>query len=277
MNVEVVTTSKNVAKVCEDHGFRCELVDGRPLTVIKINGVEVIRYLGEPKLDSFLKTVKMLRETKQNGNLSAEIKVFVSPFCPHCAKVIENVNSLAVENPNVKVEIVDVSVYPELAEKYGITSAPTTIINDSVRLIGYISKEEVVKWIEKAEDKKEYFVKLIRDGRLDEIVDLIRNENDLGIVVDLLAYNDFMVRLGAMVVLEEVFKSNPSIVKAVKDKIRKLLKHDDKRIVQDVAMLLGEIGDEEDIEFLKDLVEVGGEVKLSAEEAMEEIAKRFRK
>ena len=277
MNVEVVTTSKNVAKVCEDHGFRCELVDGRPLTVIKINGVEAIRYLGEPKLDFFLKTVKMLREAKQNGNLSAEIKVFVSPFCPHCAKVIENVNSLAVENPNVKVEIVDVSVYPELAEKYGITSAPTTIINDSVRLIGYISKEEVVKWIEKAEDKKEYFVKLIRDGRLDEIVDLIRNENDLGIVVDLLAYNDFMVRLGAMVVLEEVFKSNPSIVKAVKDKIRKLLKHDDKRIVQDVAMLLGEIGDEEDIEFLKDLVEVGGEVKLSAEEAMEEIAKRFRK
>ncbi len=277
MNVEVVTTSKNVAKVCEDHGFRCELVDGRPLTVIKIDGVEVIRYLGDVKLDSFLKTLKILREAKQNGNLSAEIKVFVSPFCPHCAKVIENVNSLAVENPNVKVEIIDVSVYPELAEKYGITSAPTTIINDSVRLIGYISKEEVVKWIEKAEDKKEYFVKLIKDGRLDELLDSIKDENNLGVVVDLLAYNDFMVRLGAMVVLEEVFKSNPSIVKAVKDKIRKLLKHDDKRIVQDVAMLLGEIGDEEDIEFLKDLVKAGGEVKLSAEEAMEEIAKRFRK
>jgi thiol-disulfide isomerase/thioredoxin len=277
MNVEVVTTSKNVAKVCEDHGFRCKLVDGRPLTVIKIDGVEMIRYLGEPKLDSFLKTVKMLREAKQNGNLSAEIKVFVSPFCPHCAKVIENVNSLAVENPNVKVEIIDVSAYPELAEKYGITSAPTTIINDSVRLIGYISKEEVVKWIEKAEDKKEYFVKLIKDGRLDELLDSIKDEKDLGIVVDLLAYNDFMVRLGAMVVLEEVFKIIPSIVKAVKDKIRKLLKHDDKRIVQDVAMLLGEIGDEEDIEFLKDLVKAGGEVKLSAEEAMEEIAKRFRK
>jgi len=277
MNVEVVTTSKNVAKVCEDHGFRCELVDGRPLTVIKIDGIEAIRYLGEVKLDSFLKTVKILREAKQNGNLSAEIKVFVSPFCPHCAKVIENVNSLAVENPNVKVEIIDVSVYPELAEKYGITSAPTTIINDSVRLIGYVSKEEVVKWIEKAEDKKEYFVKLIKDGRLDELLDSIRDENDLGVIVDLLAYNDFMVRLGAMVVLEEVFKSNPSIVKAVKDKIRKLLKHDDKRIVQDVAMLLGEIGDEEDIKFLKDLVKAGGEVKLSAEEAMEEIAKRFRK
>ena len=277
MNVEVVTTSKNVAKVCEDHGFRCELVDGRPLTVIKIDGIEAIRYLGEVKLDSFLKTVKILREAKQNGNLSAEIKVFVSPFCPHCAKVIENVNSLAVENPNVKVEIIDVSVYPELAEKYGITSAPTTIINDSVRLIGYVSKEEVVKWIEKAEDKKEYFVKLIKDGRLDELLDSIKDENDLGVVVDLLAYNDFMVRLGAMVVLEEVFKSNPSIVKAVKDKIRKLLKHDDKRIVQDVAMLLGEIGDEEDIKFLKDLVKAGGEVKLSAEEAMEEIAKRFRK
>jgi thiol-disulfide isomerase/thioredoxin len=277
MNVEVVTTSKNVAKVCEDHGFRCELVDGRPLTVIKIDGVEVIRYLGDVKLDSFLKTLKILREAKQNGNLSAEIKVFVSPFCPHCAKVIENVNSLAVENPNVKVEIIDVSVYPELAEKYGITSAPTTIINDSVRLIGYISKEEVVKWIEKAEDKKEYFVKLIKDGRLDELLDSIKDENNLGVVVDLLAYNDFMVRLGAMVVLEEVFKSNPSIVKAVKDKIRKLLKHDDKRIVQDVAMLLGVIGDEEDIEFLKDLVKAGGEVKLSAEEAIEEIAKRFRK
>ena len=60
-----------------------------------------------------------------------------------------------------------------------------------------------------------------------------------------------MVRLGAMIILEQL---DPNLIRDVKEDIRKLLKHKDDRIREDVAMLLGEIGGEEDISYLEELM-----------------------
>ena len=80
-----------------------------------------------------------------------------------------------------------------------------------------------------------------------------------------------------MVAMEELAKENPEIVKKVKDKIRELLKHEDERIRQDVAMLLGDIGDESDREFLEELLKEGGYVEESAREAIDGIERRDQK
>ncbi len=255
----------------------------KPALILKKGDRENIVYHAIPvkeELEPFLKTVVMLSkgvEMEEVKDLEAKVIVFVMPICPHCAKVVETVNSFAVANPKIKSMIVDASRFVDLMQKYDVTSAPTTIINDEIRLTGYVSKEELLNWLKKAKGdyKKDYFITLLNERRLDEIKEIVtKNPKDIEVLAELLAHEEFMVRFGTMVVMEQIAKENPEIIKLAKDVIRKHLKHEDFRIREDVAMLLGSIGDESDVEFLEELLEEKGEVRDSAMEAIEEIKRR---
>jgi glutaredoxin len=259
-----------------------------PALILKRDDRENIVYHALPlknELEPFLKTLLMLSRDESNapegiGQYKAEIIVFVMPICPHCAKVVETVNSFAIANSDIRSIIVDASRFTDVAQKFDISSAPTVIINGEIKLVGYISKEELFEWIKRASSdyKAEYMSTLLKEGRTDEVKEIVaKSPNDVKVLAELLAYPDFMVRLGAMAILEQLYKENPKIVEPAKDKIRQLLKHEDFRIREDVAMLLGSIGDESDIKFLEELlIEERQEVRDSALEAIEEIKMRSR-
>ena len=261
----VETTSEEFAKLTNGKLVKSE----RPKTIMR-NSKEVV-VLGDvdKKKELFLRIFKNL---KDRGEIDAEVKVFIAPLCPVCPYVVEEVCSLPIK----KIEIIDVTDYPEIADEYDIMATPTVVIG-KVKLVGKVSREEVLEWIRRGYDKKEYFAKLLREGSAEDVVREVKKDGDASVLVDLLAYKDFMVRLGAMVAIEELAKENPEIVKKVKDKIRELLKHEDERIRQDVAMLLGDIGDESDREFLEELLKEGGDVEESAREAIDEIERRDQK
>jgi len=275
--------AKILSNVSDKISYRVEEREGllaKPAMVLRKDGRENIIYNAIPlreELEPFLKTIKMLSKgVKVEGveGVEADVIVFVMPICPHCAKVVETVNSFAVANPKIKSTVVDASRFTDLMQKFDVTSAPTTIINGEIKLTGYVSKEELLEWLRKASGdyKRDYFVTLLNERRLDEIKEIIaKNPEDVRILAELLAYEDFMVRFGAMVVMEQIAKENPEAIKLAKDVIRNLLKHEDFRIREDVAMLLGSIGDESDVEFLEELLKEEGEVKDSAMEAIEEI------
>ncbi len=275
-----------LSETCDKISYKVEDRDGlfKPAMILKKGDRENIIYNAIPlkeEFEPFLKTLIMLSngfEVDEIKDLEAEIMVFVMPICPHCAKVVETVNSFAVANPKIKSIIIDASRFVDLMQKFEITSAPTTIINGEIKLTGYISREELLEWLKRASGdyKREYFVTLLNERRLDEIKDIVaRNPEDIKILAELLAHEEFLVRFGAMVVMEQIAKENPDVIKIAKDVIRKLLKHEDFRIREDVAMLLGSIGDESDIEFLEELTkDEREEVKDSALEAIEEIRKK---
>ncbi len=275
-----------LSETCDKISYRVEDREGlfKPAMILKKRDRENIIYNAIPlreELEPFLRTILMLSngvEMKEVKDLEAEIMVFVTPVCPHCAKVVETVNGFAVANPKIKSIIIDASRFVDLMQKFEITSAPTTIINGEIKLTGYISREELLEWLKRSSGdyKREYFVTLLNERRLEEIKDIVaRNPEDIRILAELLAHEEFLVRFGAMVVMEQIAKENPETVKLAKDVIRKLLKHEDFRIREDVAMLLGSIGDESDIEFLEELAkDESEEVKDSALEAIEEIRKK---
>ena len=155
--------------------------------------------------------------------------------------------------------------------------ATPTVVIGRIKLVGRVKGDEVLEWIRRGFDKKEYFAKLLREGSAEDVVREVKKDGDVDILVDLLTYRDFMVRLGAMVALEEIARENIDLIRNVKNRIRSLLRHEDKRIRQDVAMLLGSIGDEEDKEFLEELLKEEGEIRESAIEAIKEIDKRNQK
>ena len=76
------------------------------------------------------------------------IKILISLGCPYCAETVKSANMLAVESPHVRSEMIDVAVFPHLANKYNVTSVPSTVINDKPAILGALSPLEILNALE---------------------------------------------------------------------------------------------------------------------------------
>ncbi len=267
-------------------GAEVEVIEeGEPAIVVSKGDVEIV-YKATPaqmEFEPFARTLLRLAENEVDENLKlegcrGEIKVFIAPVCPHCAQVVESVNRIAIANPEIKVTVIDVMLYPDLIEKYEITSTPTVIIGD-VKLIGEHSLEELLDWTEKAlcgkDYRVDYYVKLLEDGRIDEVKQAVENEENLMLLADILERQELLARAGAMMILEELFRKNPEKLTGVKQRILKILEKDNPVALQDAAYILGKIGNRDDVPHLKKLLNSNDEdVRDAAEEAIEEIEER---
>ncbi|MDV4150982.1 FAD-dependent oxidoreductase [Clostridium sp. AL.422] len=73
------------------------------------------------------------------------IKVGVSLSCHVCPDVVMAAQRIAIENPNVETEMLDLSNFPELKNKHKIMSVPAIIVNDEKVYFGGKKLEEIVK------------------------------------------------------------------------------------------------------------------------------------
>ena len=58
---------------------------------------------------------------------SGDLTLFVTPSCPACPAATELLYGLAAENPQIRVEIVSLEEFPELAEEYRVMGVPTVV------------------------------------------------------------------------------------------------------------------------------------------------------
>jgi predicted DsbA family dithiol-disulfide isomerase len=79
--------------------------------------------------------------------------VFVTPSCKYCPQIAELSLSLAMQFSTIKTEIIEIQEYPDLANNYGISSVPVTVINDKIQLDGQISSDTLVEAILKIDDE----------------------------------------------------------------------------------------------------------------------------
>lgn len=77
----------------------------------------------------------VLKEVKEFGK-DINIKVFVTLSCPHCPGAVSKAHRLALENPNIKAEMIDANLFPELSDQYNVSSVPKIVFNDGAELIG---------------------------------------------------------------------------------------------------------------------------------------------
>jgi glutaredoxin len=71
---------------------------------------------------------------------------FTSPTCQPCKMLAKTLEEL---NLGVDIEVVDISVHPEMIDEYSIRGVPTLFYNGEF-LVGNASKEEITAWFEKA-------------------------------------------------------------------------------------------------------------------------------
>jgi thioredoxin reductase (NADPH) len=83
-----------------------------------------------------------------------ELKVFVSPTCPYCPQQVINCVKAAVEKPELmKMEIIDVQCYADIAEKYSAESVPQTFANEILIAQGSQQEELFLSSLEKLEEQ----------------------------------------------------------------------------------------------------------------------------
>ncbi len=267
-------------------GLNVEVVEGERPAIVLSDGVTVI-YNAAPvdmEYEPFLRTIARMADKaglkEENLKLegSGEITVFIAPFCPHCAGAVEAANRIAVANPKIRVRIVDISLFPELGERFNVTSAPTVVINGEIKLVGELSEDELIEWLRRASNdyKLEYFVTLLREGRIEEVMEAVnKNPEDAVLLAGIIERPELMARVGAMILLERLFRSKAEGVEVARGEILKILRSKDTTKVQDAAFILGKIGRKDDIPALEPLLRSEDEeVREAAREALEEIESR---
>ncbi len=54
-------------------------------------------------------------------------------------------HAMALENPLISADVVEVQEFPSLASLYGVRSVPLTVINESIRLLGAAPEAELLQ------------------------------------------------------------------------------------------------------------------------------------
>jgi hypothetical protein len=249
---EVASVSENVKPI-----YLSESKPGLPTIEIRPN----LHYLSLPsgrELQPFLQCIhtQSNRESLLTaGSLEAlegfitptKVEVLMSPACPNCPTVVGLVGQLALASAYLDTRITDVTLFPDQAISYGVRSVPTVIINEKEQLVGAVTEENLVDKITKrtpADFHPDTFERIVKEGDAGKLAHMMIGDEDVypG-ALELLTDPDWSVRLGMMVVLEEVADSKPELVKRTYPYLMSLLDREEPNLRGDTAYLLGRIGD----------------------------------
>jgi glutaredoxin-like protein len=119
-----------------------------------------MRFLGAPAGYEFMSLVEaVILAGTGNSGLSDEskqlvaqhvtgpidIKVFVTPTCPHCPRAVTLAHKLAVESPYIHAACVEATEFMDLSRRYRVTGVPKTIVNDTVEILGAVPEDAFVR------------------------------------------------------------------------------------------------------------------------------------
>ena len=48
---------------------------------------------------------------------------------------------MAMENPNIRADVVEVQEFPHVAQRYRVMGVPKTVINETVQFLGAVTEE----------------------------------------------------------------------------------------------------------------------------------------
>jgi glutaredoxin-like protein len=132
-----------------------------PCTVIRGQANRALRYYGPPgghQFANFIETIIMSSRADvaigRDASVAlkklrepARVSVFVTPACEYSAVVANTAFRMALAQASVKAEVVEISEFPELVQRFAITATPTTIIDGRMALRGLIDETQLATQI----------------------------------------------------------------------------------------------------------------------------------
>jgi glutaredoxin-like protein len=76
-----------------------------------------------------------------------DIKVFVTPTCPHCPRAVTLAHRMAVESPNISATCIEASEFHDLSRQYRVTGVPKIVTSTGAEIFGAVPEEVFVRGV----------------------------------------------------------------------------------------------------------------------------------
>lgn len=94
--------------------------------------LESILLVGTETLNLDRSTLQYLQSLQQPVHL----QVFVTPTCPYCPRAVVLAHQLAYASDKVTADMVEVTEFPHLGQRYNVMGVPRTVINEHTYIEG---------------------------------------------------------------------------------------------------------------------------------------------
>ena len=138
-------------------------IDRIPAIVLLRDGADTrMRFLGAPagyEFSSLIESI-ILAGTDDSGlsedsklliaekaTAPMDIKVFVTPTCPHCPRAVTLAHRMAVESPNIFATCVEASEFHDLSRQYRVTGVPKTVSSVGAEILGALPEDDFVRGV----------------------------------------------------------------------------------------------------------------------------------
>ncbi len=125
-----------------------------PCMVLEKNGFSRIRYYGVPsgyELQAMKDAIHELStssprlshlalESLSKVRRKANVKVFVLTTCPFCPTVARHAYRAAIASENVTSEVIDSSMFQDLALRHSVMGVPKMVLNDNIDITGAVDE-----------------------------------------------------------------------------------------------------------------------------------------
>jgi hypothetical protein len=183
--------------------------------------------------------------------------LLLAPGCPHCPTVLAALSELVKRGQIGRLEVINVAVRPEMAERLGVRTVPWLRLGP-FELDGLRSLEELRQWAERAGTRAgmaDYFSELLRDGQLRKVIELVTHDPAQFNTLLLMLGNpdtELHVRVGIGAVMEE-FEGRPALHELV-DGLGNLTRHPEPHVRGDACHYLALTHDPKAIAYLQPLL-----------------------
>jgi glutaredoxin len=269
--------------------------DPDEVPAIKIhNGLWYQAIPSETEVAPFIEAVKMLDsatvQIDEDSNdrlagvdLPTSLIIYVAPQCKFCPEAVRQLLPLPTLNSNIRLTVIDVMHFPELAEKENIQSVPTLILEDQFRWSGSIQVSEIIDVMTKRDVSMLGPVSLemiITQGKAGELAAMmLAKEQIFPAFYEVLTHPKWPVRLGAMVAMEELIESNLDLAAQTLTPLWDLFNQVDNRVKGDLLYIIGQMKRTDLAPRLQAILngEYAPEVQEAAQEALDNISAKMPK
>ena len=130
-----------------------------PAVVLSADGSSRVKFYGAPmgyEMAAMVTDIKTIsrgvsplsmdtRKKLRQLNQKVHIQVFVTPASADCPGLACLAHALALENPLVTADVVEIQEFPLLARNYGVRSVPVTVVNEHIRSSGPLSEPQLLE------------------------------------------------------------------------------------------------------------------------------------
>lgn len=190
-----------------------------------------------------------IMEKLETDLIPARLKLYIALECPHCPIVVRNVTPIALSCPSIELQIIDGNLFPEPAEKDHVMSVPTLILDDDFRWTGEVSADEIVDMIIDRDPAKLSALSLkniLEQGDAQWIADAMMEKQEIfDGFFKLLLHETWSVRLGAIVVVEDLAEKDPDLAAALCPLLISVFDEKEVPVQGDILYILGLAGSED--------------------------------